>query len=77
MIMTPVYAIRPMFAVPKRLTTPELINVTLIMCYNLLVLKFWGIKSLMFLIISSYFSIGGHPSAVHVMAEHYEFVKGQ
>lgn len=76
MIMTPVYAIRPLFAVPKKFTLPEIINIVIVMCNNLLVLKFWGIKSLMYLVLSSYFSIGGHPSAVHVMAEHYEFVKG-
>jgi sphingolipid delta-4 desaturase len=68
MLMTPVYAIRPLFAVPKERTKAEWINVIVIMCYNLLVLKFWGFKSLMFLFLSSYFSIGGHPSAVHVMA---------
>jgi sphingolipid delta-4 desaturase len=76
MFMTPVYALRPLFCTPKKFTNAELINIAVIVCNDLLVLKFWGFKSLIYLVLTTYFSIGGHPAAVHVMAEHYEIVKG-
>lgn len=76
MLMTPIYALRPLFCAPKKLTTPEIINIVVVLCNNLLVFKFWGFKAFAYLFLTSYFSIGGHPAAIHVIAEHYEFAKG-
>lgn len=76
MFMTPIYALRPLFFTPKKLTNAELINFAVVICNNLLILKFWGLKSFGYLLLTSFFSIGGHPASIHVMAEHYEFAKG-
>ena len=43
---------------------------------NYLVYNFIGTYALLYLILSGLFGLGLHPMAMHVIAEHYEFVKG-
>lgn len=39
-------------------------------------MKHWGPSALAFLFGVAFLSIGPHPAAIHVLAEHFEFVKG-
>ena len=54
----------------------EKINWTIIMTTNFLLYYFWGSNALIFVLTTTAFSIGPHPAAAHVIAEHFEFVKG-
>ena len=66
-----VYALRPIICMPKKLAFDEIINYTVIICTDALIYKFWGSGALLYLLIGGYLSIGPHPAAMHVIAEHY------
>jgi len=70
------YALRPMMVKPKSPTKWELLNWVVIMSINITVLKFWGVKSLCYIVFSSLLGLGLHPVAGHFIAEHYEFTNG-
>lgn len=74
--MTLFYAFRPVFTMQRKITKDELMNVIVIACTDYLVYRYWGIYALLYLLGVALFSIGGHPGAIHVLAEHYEIVKG-
>ncbi len=76
MLLTFIYAFRPFFYMHKRMTFDELINFLVIICVDLMIYKFMGTGALAFVLISGIISIGAHPSAIHVIAEHHEFAKG-
>ena len=42
-----------------------------------IIYKYWGGGALLYLLLGAYLSIGPHPASMHVIAEHYEFAKGQ
>jgi sphingolipid 4-desaturase/C4-monooxygenase len=67
------YAIRPLFVNPKPKTTIEIINIVYIIAVDALIVYFWGISSLLYLLISTYFGMGLHPCAGHFIAEHFVF----
>ena len=69
--------IRAFICVPKDLKYPEVINAVVIFGIDALIYKYWGSGALLYLLISGYLSIGPHPLAMRVIAEHYEFVSGQ
>ena len=54
----------------KKMNQAELINNIVIVCSNLLIYKFWGLGAFAYVLISGLFSIGAHPAAIHVIAEH-------
>jgi hypothetical protein len=60
----------------KKMTQGETINLVIIICSDLLVYKFWGGGALTYILVGGFLSIGAHPAAIHVIAEHAEFVKG-
>lgn len=43
---------------------------------NLLIYKYWGINAIFYLLATALISIGPHPAAAHVIAEHFEVVEG-
>jgi sphingolipid delta-4 desaturase len=45
--------------------------------FDLLVVKYWGCKSFVYLLAGSLLGMGWHPMAGHFVAEHFEFIKGQ
>ena len=55
----------------------ELVNWLTIIASNYLIYTKIGAGAVLYLGLSTYFSMGFHPSAMHMIAEHYEFVKGQ
>lgn len=52
-----------------------MVNWVLIISTDLLILRFWGFKSLLYLALGSLFAGGIHPLAGHLLAEHYVFEK--
>ncbi len=44
---------------------------------NYSIYHFWGPYALLFFLIAGLSSIGPHPAAIHIIAEHYEFIEGQ
>jgi sphingolipid delta-4 desaturase len=55
----------------------ELVNYAFIIVTNILIYYFWGSDALLFTFVAGLSSIGPHPAAVHIIAEHYEFIPGQ
>lgn len=76
MLLSFIYALRPFVFMHKRMTMDELVNFLVIICTDLLVYKFWGGGALAYLLITGLVSIGAHPAAIHVIAEHHEFARG-
>ncbi len=76
MCLSFIYALRPFFFMHKRMTLDELINFLVIICVDLMIYKFMGTGALAFVLITGLISIGAHPAAIHVIAEHHEFTKG-
>lgn len=70
------YAFRPLTVMPKPPTKWELINWAVIITTNVLIYTCLGKGAFGYLLLSTYFSMGLHPAAMHMIAEHYEFVKG-
>lgn len=68
--MSPIYALRPFLIMHKQMNQAEIINNVVIICTNLLIYKFWGTGALAYVLISGSLSIGAHPAAIHVIAEH-------
>ena len=52
----------------KKMTQGEIINCVIIICSDLLVLKFWGGGALTYILVAGFLSIGAHPAAIHVIA---------
>jgi sphingolipid delta-4 desaturase len=49
----------------------EILNYIFIIFTDILVYVYWGPSALLFLIVSGLSSIGPHPAAIHIIAEHY------
>ncbi len=71
------YALRPVFMNNPSVRIDELVNYAFIVFTNYLIYHFWGSSALIFTLIAGMSSIGPHPAAIHIIAEHYEFIKGQ
>lgn len=70
------YAVRPLFTAPKKPEVYEFLNYVIIFASDYLIYTFIGPNALLYLLISGFMSMGMHPMAIHIIAEHYEFVKG-
>jgi sphingolipid delta-4 desaturase len=70
------YSLRPFFKKPKSPSKEEIFNIFVILASDYLVYTCFGGKALLYLIGSTFFSIGMHPVAGNFIGEHYEFVKG-
>jgi sphingolipid delta-4 desaturase len=70
------YSIRPFFIRPKALEFLELVNIILQACVDVLIVYFWGYKSLVYLVSGTFLATGLHPMAGHFISEHYMFKKG-
>lgn len=70
------YALRPLATKPKVPTLWEGICWAFVLTCDFLIYKYMGLSSLMYLLGSTWFSMGLHPAAAHTIGEHYEFVKG-
>ena len=66
-----VYALRPMLFFKKAILPSEVVNFIVIAFTDFLIYYYWGPNALLYLLIGVWLSIGPHPAAVHVLAEHY------
>jgi sphingolipid delta-4 desaturase len=76
-LMPMFYGLRPYFKAPKPISKWELINIIACLIYSIAIYYIFGIKPLLYLILCTYFGLSIHPVGAHVIAEHYEFSKGQ
>lgn len=72
-----IHGIRPFYKSPKPLTVWEMINSAIQITCNLIILKYLGVKSIVYLVSGTFFGLGLHPLAGHFISEHYLFNKGQ
>nr|QBO56270.1 fatty acid desaturase 4-2 [Brachionus rotundiformis] len=70
------YCLRPVIVLPKTVTFLEILNWTIQIAFDSVILYFLGIKSLVYLWLGTLLGLGLHPIAGHFIAEHYVFVKG-
>ena len=53
----------------------DLVNIAVVIGFDLALLYFWGVKSVAYLLLGSLMGGGLHPIAGHLIAEHYMFLK--
>jgi len=70
------YSVRPLMTQPKSVDKLEVINAALQISFDVLILYFFGLKSLFYLIAGTLLGLGLHPISGHFIAEHYVFIKG-
>ena len=71
-----IHGLRPYIKNPQPATKLEIINFIVQMIFNVIVLKLLGAKSLLYLLIGTFFGLGFHPLAGHFISEHYLFHNG-
>ena len=67
------YAIRPMMVFHVPITRIHLLNILAQVIFDVLLVRYAGVRSLMYLILSSFLAGSLHPCAGHFIAEHYVF----
>jgi sphingolipid delta-4 desaturase len=70
------YTLRPLFLRPKPVTMLEVINLAMQVVFDIVIVYFFGWRSLFYLTFSTFLAMGLHPVAGHFISEHYVFVKG-
>lgn len=73
-MLTIVYGARPMLFYDTKLTKGEMVNLAFSIVADIIIYKYWGLSALIYLFLTAFLSIGPHPTAIHVLAEHFEFV---
>ena len=76
-VMPLFYSLRPYVVCPKPPSVLELLNAVCIVAWDLLIYHYFGFKGVVYLILGTLFGLGLNPVSAHIIAEHYEFVKGQ
>jgi len=72
-----IHGIRPYIKNFTPVLTLEIINFVVQIGFDLLILHFFGIKSLVYLLAGTLLGLCLHPLAGHFISEHYLFTKGQ
>lgn len=65
------YALRPGFIRSQRPTYWHFINLVTVLSFDALLVKFFGWRPVLYLLLSSFFAGSLHPCAAHFIAEHY------
>ncbi|CAD8132914.1 unnamed protein product [Paramecium pentaurelia] len=68
------YALRPVILRPLKPNAYEVINAVSVFFVDYLIVHYIGMQALLWLLLSTYFGLSVHPFAVHLIAEHYEFI---
>ncbi|CAD6195249.1 unnamed protein product [Caenorhabditis auriculariae] len=71
------YGFRPLIIYKKAPTDMEIVNFIIQIAFDLLILRFFGLKSLIYLVFGTLIAMGLHPSAGHFISEHYAFSENQ
>ena len=69
------YALRPVFIKQKPLTLWHILNISVQLISNYLLVYFFGWGSILYLLVSIHIAGSLHPCAAHFIAEHYVFTK--
>jgi sphingolipid delta-4 desaturase len=70
------YSLRPIIVMPKKITRLEVINASIQILFDVSVFYFFGVNSLIYLLLGTLLGLGFHPISGHFIAEHYVFIKG-
>ena len=73
MTISIVYALRPVLFFKKEIWPTEIVNLVVVVISDYIIWYYMGWNAMIYLLIGAWISIGPHPAAVHVIAEHYEF----
>lgn len=76
-IMPLFYALRPYIKKPKVQNSMEILNIISCFVYDYLIYEYFGFKALMYLTLGTLWGLSINPVGMHIIAEHYEFNKGQ
>ncbi|XP_028396062.1 sphingolipid delta(4)-desaturase DES1-like [Dendronephthya gigantea] len=71
------YSLRPLFVNPKSPTILEFLNYVTQLSFDAIVYYFFGIRPLVYMLLSALIGTGWHPLGAQFIAEHYMFRKGQ
>lgn len=71
------YSLRPYVVSPKPPNFMEIVNLVMVFTWDYFIYQTFGIRGLLYLIPGTLMGLGINPVSLHIMAEHYEFVKGQ
>ena len=74
--LTLFYGLRPVLFYGQKHQLDVILNFIFILGVDLLILKYWGTGAIAYLLLVAFLSIGPHPAAIHVLAEHFEYVVG-
>jgi sphingolipid delta-4 desaturase len=77
MILPFLYLGRPMFMHPKKISFYEALNWVVCISFNTFVYRQFGLQSVLYLIVGSLMGLSINPCGTHLLAEHFEYVKGQ
>ncbi|VDO83805.1 unnamed protein product [Soboliphyme baturini] len=67
------YAFRPLIIYRKSLSDFEILNMIVQFTFDYCIYYYFGGKAIAYLLLSSFLSMGVHPTAGHFIAEHYVF----
>ncbi len=65
------YALRPGFVSSQRITSWHIWNIATQLVFDYILIKTFGVKPFIYLVMSSFFAGSLHPCAGHFIAEHY------
>lgn len=67
------YSLRPMITRPKNVVPMDILNWILNVIVDFSIAYFWGLRSLGYLLLGTFFSMNFHPFAGHFISEHFIF----
>ncbi|KAI3380802.1 hypothetical protein SNEBB_010059 [Seison nebaliae] len=70
------YGLRPLIVLPRVMNIYEMVNIVTQLSFDFTILYFFGVKSLIYLVMGSLIGMGYHPLAGHFISEHYVFNEG-
>lgn len=70
------YSLRPFIVNPKKMSGLDFLNIISVVIVDSLIAYHWGISSLLYLVLGTFFAMNYHPFAGHFISEHYVFPKG-
>lgn len=71
------YSLRPMLRNPKPVIPMEVFNWCVVLLWDVAVWYYWGFRSLFYFVGGTFLSLSIHPLNGHLIAEHYQFPRGQ
>ncbi|CAF1492048.1 unnamed protein product [Adineta ricciae] len=76
LIMPLLYSFRPMFILPKPIHLLEIVNLIIVLAFDVTMWYLFGGKTLSYFFLSTALGLSLHPISGHFIAEHYVFKEG-